>query len=98
MKEALFEEQGVSTEGHLAMFKDAAEGKSIDWDLLFANYNSAVDHPVAGFPVELYNQYPNAKYILTIRDAEKWYDSVQDSICWFHARDHSSSSARRLDL
>lgn len=90
MKEALFEEQGVSTDGHLAMWKDAAEGKLIDWDVLFENYNSAVDHPVAGFPVELYNQYPNAKYILTIRDAEKWYDSIQDSICWFHSPDNNS--------
>ena len=58
MKEALFEEQGVSTDGHLAMWKDAAEGKLIDWDVLFANYNSAVDHPVAGFPCGVVQSIP----------------------------------------
>lgn len=84
MREALFEEQGISTKGHFSMFKKAAEGESIDWDLLFKNFNSAVDHPVAAFPDELYNQYPDAKFILTIRNSEKWYQSIQTTICWFH--------------
>ena len=64
------------------MFQAAAEGETIDWDLLFKNFNSAVDHPVAAFPDELYNQYPNAKFILgnliTLNSIEKIADCKQN--------------------
>lgn len=30
------------------------------------------------FPVELYRAYPEAKFILTVRDAEKWKRSTEE--------------------
>jgi hypothetical protein len=57
----------------------AANGKP-DWDTIFSGYQSAVDWPVAHFWRELMDYYPDAKIILSLRDAEKWFASTQATI------------------
>ncbi|KIH98809.1 hypothetical protein LP52_11130 [Streptomonospora alba] len=59
---------------------DIAMGHSADWDGLFAGYNSAVDWPTAAYWRELADHYPEAKLILTVRDAERWYESTQATV------------------
>ncbi len=34
---------------HVSLWDTAAEGKRIDWDVLFRGYHSAVDFPAAAF-------------------------------------------------
>ncbi|EJD38217.1 hypothetical protein AURDEDRAFT_116572 [Auricularia subglabra TFB-10046 SS5] len=52
-----------------------------DWDALFKDFNATLDFPAAMFPRELYAAYPNAKFILTVRDdAKKWHDSVVNTV------------------
>lgn len=51
-----------------------------DWDKLFGNYRSAVDFPVVACYRQLLKQYPEAKVILTVRDAEAWYESASRTI------------------
>jgi len=58
----------------------AADGKPVDWEAVFAGYRSTVDWPSATFYKELAAAYPEAKVILTIRDAESWYASTQATI------------------
>ena len=58
----------------------AAEGKSVEWDVVFDGYRSAVDWPSADYWRELATHYPEAKVILTVRDPESWYRSTQDTI------------------
>lgn len=58
---------------------DAANGNA-DWDKIFSGYTATVDNPGCGFWRELADYYPNAKVILTIRDAEKWYESTDETI------------------
>jgi len=43
-------------------------------------YRAGVDYPVAKFYKEIMDAYPKAKVILTIRDPEKWYESVKNTI------------------
>ena len=31
---------------------------------------------------------PDAKFVLTVRPASTWFDSIRSSICWFHAHDN----------
>ena len=57
---------------------DAANGNA-DWDKIFSGYTATVDNPGCGFWRELADYYPNAKVILTIRDAEKWYESTDET-------------------
>jgi hypothetical protein len=58
----------------------AARGEKVDWAMLLAGYNSTVDWPAAAFWRPLARFYPEAKFILTIRDAEGWYESVNNTI------------------
>ncbi|MDR2011874.1 MAG: hypothetical protein LBQ20_02240 [Rhodanobacter sp.] len=58
----------------------ATRGEPVDWDRLFAGYKATVDLPSCLFYRELMEKYPEAKIILTIRDPERWYDSMRRTI------------------
>jgi Sulfotransferase domain len=58
----------------------AARGEAVDWDRIFEGYRSQVDWPGARYWRELARHFPKAKVILTIRDPDAWYDSVEATI------------------
>jgi Sulfotransferase domain len=64
----------------LPLWEAAAAGSTVDWEAVFAGYESSVDWPGAALWRELTAHYPDAKVILTVRDPERWYDSVRDTI------------------
>ena len=64
----------------LALWRSVARGDKPDWDLVFAGYRCAVDWPSAFFWRELSAFYPRAKVLLTVRDAESWYASMNKTI------------------
>lgn len=64
---------------HLPLWMEAAKGKP-QWDAIFAGYQSSTDYPGCMFWRELAAHYPDAKIILTTRDADKWFDSVSATI------------------
>lgn len=51
-----------------------------DWDTIFEGYQSGVDYPTCTYWRELMDFYPEAKVILTVRDANSWFDSVNTTI------------------
>lgn len=55
-------------------------GGTPDWDSMLAGFESAADFPWAPFYKEIMDQYPDAKVILTTRDAEAWYASAAETI------------------
>lgn len=57
----------------------AAEGNA-DWDAIFSGYSATVDNPGCNYWKELAAHYPEAKVILTIRDANKWFESTNETI------------------
>ena len=63
-----------------ALWEAAAEGKPVDWEILLAGYRATTDWPACHFYRELARFYPNAKVILTVRDAESWFRSTQSTI------------------
>ena len=63
----------------------AARGERVDWDDVFRGYRSQVDWPGARYWRELMRHYPKAKVILTVRDPDEWFDSVQATIVRFLA-------------
>ncbi|KAF8518824.1 hypothetical protein BU17DRAFT_90610 [Hysterangium stoloniferum] len=50
------------------------------FDTIFQGYHAVLDQPAALFPDELYAAYPDAKFILTTRDPDKWATSTQNTI------------------
>lgn len=63
-------------------FKEAEKGRSVNWESLFDGYVSAVDYPVARYYKQIYNFFPGAKVIHTVRDPEEWYESASSTIFW----------------
>jgi hypothetical protein len=63
-----------------AVWEASARGEQVDWDALFEDYAAGVDWPVAAFWRELMAHYPEAKIILTVRDANSWYESASKTI------------------
>jgi hypothetical protein len=62
-----------------ALFVAAADGKP-DWEATFDGYQSTTDAPGCTFWRELADYYPDAKVILSIRDANKWFESTQATV------------------
>lgn len=65
---------------HVPVWRDATEGRFVDWNDLFAGYGATVDWPACAFWRELTAHWPEAKVILTERDPERWYESVRETI------------------
>ena len=57
-----------------------ARGGSHDWDAIFHGYRATVDWPAAAFWRELVDRYPEAKVLLSLRDADRWYESMMNTI------------------
>jgi Sulfotransferase domain len=51
-----------------------------DWNAIFAGFQSTTDYPACTYWRELADFYPDAKVILTVRDADSWFDSVSETI------------------
>ncbi|MEK0084657.1 sulfotransferase family protein [Benzoatithermus flavus] len=69
----------------LPAWEAAARGGPVDWDEVFRDYRSQVDWPGARYWRELVRCFPEAKVILTVRDPDEWFDSVQATIAPFVA-------------
>lgn len=65
---------------HARLWGAAMRGGLGDWDELFAGYRSTVDWPGCAFYEELMERYPDAKVLLTMRDADRWYESAYNTI------------------
>lgn len=65
---------------HVSVWSATTRGEAVDWDALFASYQAAVDWPVCAFYRQLMDRYPDARVILTVRDADRWYESARQTI------------------
>lgn len=63
----------------------AARGEPVDWDKVFGGYRAQTDWPGARYWRELARHFPGAKVILTVRDPDAWFASVQATIVPFLA-------------
>src|SRR5262249_9194805 len=59
---------------------ERTSGGSHDWDAIFQGYRATVDWPAAAFWRELALRHPDAKVLLSLRDADRWYDSVMNTL------------------
>jgi hypothetical protein len=66
---------------HSQLWIEAYEGKLTDYDIIFKGgkdlendpYTATCDWPSTAIWEELIEKYPDAKVILTLRDADGWY-------------------------
>jgi hypothetical protein len=64
-------------EGHV--WRRALEGEG-PWDEVFDGFEATVDWPGSFFYRELIEFYPDAKVLLSVRDADAWERSMRDTI------------------
>ena len=65
---------------NIPLWLDVARSRP-DWDRIFDGYQSTTDYPAWSYSRrELADYYPNAKVVLTVRDADSWFDSVTETI------------------
>ena len=64
----------------LPAWEAAARGERVEWDGVFKGYRAQVDWPGARYWRELARHYPDAKVILTVRDPDDWFASVQATL------------------
>ncbi len=66
--------------GHIEKWQAVVDGEPPAWDALLGNYQAGVDVPVSLYYKELMAHYPAAKVVLSVRDADRWYESVAETI------------------
>jgi hypothetical protein len=70
-----------NAESQLPFWNRVADDPSgANWEDVYASYRSTVDWPGCHFWRELCGFYPEARVILTLRDPEQWYESVNQTI------------------
>lgn len=63
-------------EGHLDMWSDVMEGKAeMDWHKIYDGFDATTALPGCYYYEELMEAFPEAKVVLTVRDAEAWWKS-----------------------
>src|SRR5690348_10458482 len=65
---------------HVPDWHAAALGNMPDWNALFAGYAAAVDWPASAFWPELSAAFPDALVVLSVRDAQSWWQSAHETI------------------
>ncbi|RZV99135.1 MAG: hypothetical protein EX266_15785 [Rhodobacteraceae bacterium] len=63
----------------IRLWTDAADGRP-DFGTIFAGFRSAVDFPVSAYWQDVLRANPDARVILSDRDAEDWYGSFSQTI------------------
>lgn len=61
------------------LWTEALDGAP-DWTAIYEGFQSAVDWPTAAFYRELHEEYPEARFVLTVRSPESWADSFGATI------------------
>jgi Sulfotransferase domain len=64
---------------NIPLWLEVVNGKP-DWDAIFDGYPSTTDYPACSYWRQLADYYPDAKVVLTVRDADAWFDSVSETI------------------
>jgi len=64
---------------NVPLWLDVIDGKP-DWDAVFDGFQSTTDYPACTYWRELADHFPDAKIVLTVRDADSWFDSVSQTI------------------
>lgn len=65
---------------HEMLWREAVEEGDTDWVRLLGGYRAAVDWPVCSFWRRLTEVFPNARVVLTVRDPDQWYASMQRTV------------------
>lgn len=70
----------MNHQDHAEVWARAHRGERVDWEALFEGYQASVDWPSCNLWREQLAAFPDAKVLLSLRDPDRWYDSVMSTI------------------
>ncbi len=70
----------LPSDTQVRLWHDISQNKPPAWDAIFDGYQSSCDFPSSIYYKELADHFPDSKIVLTVRDAEGWYDSAEQTI------------------
>lgn len=73
-------EEVLQNPAQLPFWQDAAAGRPVDWEKVFAGYGAMVDWPGCNYWRELAALWPQAKVIVSVRPEEAWWKSFSATI------------------
>ncbi len=73
-------QEAVARPKHVKLWHEIATGNPGKWSAIFKNFESTVDFPASVYYKEIFEQYPDAKVIHTVREPERWYNSTKETI------------------
>ncbi|MEM7219593.1 MAG: sulfotransferase family protein [Pseudomonadota bacterium] len=79
MMEVMRSRQQVALWAQLAAAEDG-EAPAPAWDTVFEGFQATTDFPACVYWAELAEYYPDAKVVLTVRDADSWFNSIDNTI------------------
>ncbi|HET9729669.1 MAG TPA: sulfotransferase [Acidimicrobiia bacterium] len=65
---------------HIGLWTDVIQGHPVPWAELFDGFRSVVDWPAAAFWKQIWADNPDARILLTRRDPDAWFDSMERTI------------------
>lgn len=65
---------------HVDEWLRATRGEDVDWRALFRGYRASVDWPACNFWELQLRAFPDARVVLSVRDPQRWYQSVMQTI------------------
>lgn len=65
---------------HVAVWHAAALGREPNWAEFLRSYGASVDAPAAYFWPELVRAFPEAIVLLSVRDADSWWESASETV------------------
>jgi len=71
---------GERRERDLPYWTQIADGKQVDWSVVFDGWSSTVDWPACSRWEELIEAFPEAPVLLNIRDFDPFYESCKNTI------------------
>jgi hypothetical protein len=71
---------------HVPLWHEAVRGREPDWENIYGKYAATVDWPGGSFWRELHRAYPDALVLLSTRDTEAWFRSMDATIIAFQRR------------
>jgi hypothetical protein len=72
--------QEVYERAHIEAWEAVIAGAPLDCDRMFAGFRSTLDWPACSYWKEIKRANPMAKVLLTRRDPDAWFDSIEQTI------------------
>jgi hypothetical protein len=72
--------QEVYEQGHIEAWEAVIAGAPLDCDRMFTGFRSTLDWPSCSYWKQIKRANPNAKVLLTRRDPDAWFDSMERTI------------------